>query len=106
MGFRLSAFYFTFFVYGGAYVAYFPLYLADRGLSAVEIAWVLALAPLARTFAPPAWGWLADRTGAHRAIVAFSCTVSAIAFAALPFTSHIAVLIGVMSVLSAAALPL
>jgi PPP family 3-phenylpropionic acid transporter len=106
MGFRLSAFYFTFFVYGGAYVAYFPLYLADRGLSALEIAWVLALPPLARTFAPAAWGWLADRSGAHRAIVVFSCAVSAAAFAFLPFTSHIALLIALMSVLSAGALPL
>jgi MFS transporter, PPP family, 3-phenylpropionic acid transporter len=106
MGFRLSAFYFTFFVYGGAYVAYFPLYLADRGLSAVEIAWVLALPPLARTFAPAAWGWLADVSGAHRGIVVFSCAVTAAAFAFLPFTPHIALLIALMSVLSAGALPL
>ncbi|MGH8725028.1 MAG: MFS transporter, partial [Burkholderiales bacterium] len=42
MALRLSAFYFTFFAYAGAYVAYFPLYLADRGLGAVEIATVLA----------------------------------------------------------------
>jgi PPP family 3-phenylpropionic acid transporter len=106
MGFRLSAFYFTFFVYGGAYVAYFPLYLANRGLSAVEIAWVLALPPLARTFAPAAWGWLADASGAHRGIVVFSCAVTAAAFAFLPFTPHIALLIALMSVLSAGALPL
>jgi PPP family 3-phenylpropionic acid transporter len=106
MGLRLSAFYFTFFVYGGAYVAYFPLYLADRGLSAVEIAWVLALPPLARTFAPAAWGWIADAGGAHRAIVIFSCAVTAAAFAFLPFTPHIAFLIALMSVLSAGALPL
>jgi MFS transporter, PPP family, 3-phenylpropionic acid transporter len=106
MAFRLAAFYFAFFAYGGAYVAYFPLYLADRGLSAAHIAWVLALAPLARTFAPAAWGWLADRTGAHRAIVVFSCAVTAAAFAVLPFTSHIGLLIGLMSVLSAGALPI
>lgn len=106
MGFRLSAFYFTFFAHGGAYVAYFPLYLADRGLSAVQIAWVLALAPLARTFAPAAWGWLADASGAHRGIVVFSCAVTAAAFAFLPFTPHIALLIALMSVLSAGALPL
>jgi PPP family 3-phenylpropionic acid transporter len=106
MAFRLSAFYFTFFAYGGAYVAYFPLYLASRGLNPVEIAWVLALPPLARIFAPPAWGWLADRTGAHRAIVAFSCAVTALSFGALPFTEHVAVLIALMSVLSAGALPI
>lgn len=106
MAFRLSAFYFAFFAYGGAYVAYFPLYLAHRGLSAVEAAWVLALPPLARTFAPPAWGWLADRTGAHRAIVAFSCAITAAAFAIVPFTDNIALVVGVMSVLSAGALPI
>jgi PPP family 3-phenylpropionic acid transporter len=103
---RLGAFYFMFFVYGGAYVAYFPLYLANRGLSAVEIAWVLALPPLARTFAPAAWGWLADRTGAHRAIVAFSCAVTAASFALMPFVDDIALLVALMSVLSAGALPL
>ena len=106
MGFRLSAFYCAFFAYAGAYVAYFPLYLASRGLSAVEIAWVLALPPLVRIVAPGAWGWLADRTGAHRRIVAFSCAVTAVAFALLPFTPHIALVIGLMSVLSAGALPI
>jgi PPP family 3-phenylpropionic acid transporter len=106
VAFRLSAFYFAFFAYSGAYVAYFPLYLAERGLSAVHIAWVLSLAPVARTFAPPAWGWLADRTGAHRAIVVFSCAVTATAFAALPFTPHIALVIGLTAVLSAGALPI
>lgn len=106
MAFRLSAFYFLFFVYGGAYVAYFPLYLANRGLSAVQIAWVLALAPIARTFAPAAWGGLADATGAHRAIVVFSCAVTAAAFAVLPFVEQIALLVALMSVLSAGALPL
>jgi PPP family 3-phenylpropionic acid transporter len=106
MGFRLSAFYFAFFAYAGAYVAYFPLYLAGRGLGAVEIAWVLALPPLVRIVAPGAWGWLADRTGAHRAIVAFSSAVTALAFALLPFTENVALLIALMSVFSAGALPI
>ena len=106
MEFRLSAFYFLFFAYSGAYVAYFPLYLASRDLSAVQIAWVLALSPLTRTFAPAVWGWLADRTGAHRAIVVVSCAASAAGFALIPFTAHIAWVIGLASVLSAGALPL
>lgn len=104
--FRLSAFYCAYFAYVGGYVAYFPLYLAARGLGAVEIAGVLALPPLARMFAPTFWGWLADRTGAHRTIVASSCAVSAAAFAALPSVEAIAALIGVMSLLSAGAMPL
>src|SRR5688572_21826711 len=106
MALRLSAFYFTFFACAGAYVAYFPLYLADRGLGAVEIASVLALPPLARIFAPAAWGWIADRADAHRAIVVFSCAVTAAAFAALPFTSHVGLLIALMALLSAGAVPL
>lgn len=106
MAFRLAAFYFLFFAYAGAYVAYFPLYLASRNLSAVEIAWVLALPALARIVAPTAWGWLADRTGAHRAIVAASCAVTAAGFAIIPFTERIAWVIGLTSLLSAGALPL
>jgi PPP family 3-phenylpropionic acid transporter len=103
---RLGAYYFVFFVYGGAFVAYFPLYLSHRGLSAVEIAWVLALPPLIRIVAPPAWGWIADRWSAHRAVVAFSSVAAAAAFTALPFTDRIAALVALMSLLSSAALPL
>ena len=106
MAFRLSAFYFAFFAYAGAFVAYFPLYLASRGLDPVEIAWVLALPPLARIFAPPFWGWVADKTGAHRAVVVASCAVTALCFALLPFTAHIGLVIGVMSLLSSGAVPI
>jgi PPP family 3-phenylpropionic acid transporter len=103
---RLGVFYFLFFAQVGAYVAYFPLYLAARGLSAAEIAWVLALPAMARVFAPALWGWVADRSGAQRGIVALSCAVSALAFAAMPFVDAIAWLVGAMSLFSAAALPL
>ncbi len=103
---RLAAFYFWYFAYTGASVAYFPLYLASRGLAPVEIAGVLALPPLARIFAPAVWGWIADRTGTHRGIVVFSCAVTALAFGLLPFTDHIALLIGAMSVLAGGALAL
>jgi MFS transporter, PPP family, 3-phenylpropionic acid transporter len=106
MALRLSAFYFAFFAYVGLSVAYLPLYLAHRGLDPVAIAAVLALPPLARIFVPAAWGWIADRTGAHRAIVAFSCAVTAAGFAALPFTAEIAIVIGLMSLFAGGALPL
>src|SRR6266568_4514284 len=82
---RLASFYFAYFAYAGAFVAYLPLYLAWRGLHAGEIAFLLALPQIARVFAPAAWGWLADRSGAQR---------------------DIAWLIGAMGVLSAGAIPL
>jgi PPP family 3-phenylpropionic acid transporter len=109
VSFRLAFFYFAFFLYAGAYVAYFPPYLAARGLGPGEIAWVLALPHFARIFAPTAWGWLADRAGAHRGIVVFSCAANAACFALLPWAggfAAIAALIAVTSLLSAAALPL
>jgi len=106
---RLSAFYFAHFAHGGIFIAYFPLYLAWRGLGAVEIAWVLALPQLARIVAPAAWGWLADRTGAQRPVVVFCCAAAVAGFALLPFASGLAAiawLVAATSLLSAGALPL
>ncbi len=106
---RLAAFYFAYFAYGGAYMPYFPVFLAGRGLDAREIALVLALPQLARLVAPAFWGWLADRTGAHRAIVVGSCAAIALCFAVLPAVQGVAALaavVALMSLLSAGALPL
>ncbi len=106
---RLSAFYFAHFFHGGGFVAYFPLYLAWRGFGAVEIAWIVALPQVARTFAPAAWGAIADATGARRGVVVFSCLAAAGGFLALPFVESfaaVAAVIGVSSLLSAGGLPL
>jgi PPP family 3-phenylpropionic acid transporter len=106
---RLASFYFAYFAYVAAFVAYFPVYLAWKGLDAGEIAFVLALPQLARVFAPALWGWLADHSGARRGIVVFSCAAMTFCFAALPHAGGmqtIGVLIAVTSVLSAGALPL
>lgn len=106
---RLGAFYFAFFAYSAAYVAYFPLYLAARGLDAAEIAFVLALPQGARIFAPAAWGWAADRFGAQRAVVLLACAAMALGFALLPAAhgfAAIAIVVGVSGVFSAGALPL
>jgi len=109
VSYSLGAFYFVFFVYAGLWVAYLPPYLAERGLGAAQIAWVLALPQLARIVAPAAWGALADRTGARRAIVVFACAANAACFALLPSMGDfaaIAWLMGMTSLVSTAALPL
>ena len=106
---RLAAFYFAFFAWVGIVTAYFPPYLAERGLDAAQIAWVLALPPLARIVAPAAWGWIADRTRAERGIVVLSCATGAACFALLPAVdgfAGIAWLIALSAAFSAAALPL
>jgi MFS transporter, PPP family, 3-phenylpropionic acid transporter len=109
MSFRLGAFYFAFFAWVGLGTAYFPPYLAARGLEPAQIAWVLALPQLARIVAPSAWGWIADRTHAERGIVVLSCATGALCFALLPAVdgfAGIASLIAFSAVFSAAALPL
>ena len=107
--YRLGAFYFAFFLYAGLMLAYLPAYLAARGLGAGEIAAVLALPQVVRIFAPALWGWVADRTGAQRAIVIVGCAANAACFLlvpAAPGAAAIALLVGAASLVSAAALPL
>jgi PPP family 3-phenylpropionic acid transporter len=111
---RLAAYYFAFFAHAGAYVSYFALYLAGRGLAAGEIAFALAMPQVARIVAPALWGWLADAWGAHypgarRAIVVFSGFALLAGFTAIFFLESagaIALTLLLMSLFSAGASPL
>jgi PPP family 3-phenylpropionic acid transporter len=111
---RLAAYYFAFFAQAGAYVAYFSLYLAGRGLGAGEIAFAVAMPQAARIVAPALWGWLADAwgaryAGARRAIVVWSAFVMLAGFVALQFQERagaIALTLLLMSFFSAGASPL
>ena len=105
----IASFYFSYFAYAGIGMAFLPLYFASRGLTPGEIAFLAALPYLARTFAPAAWGWLADATGARRAIVVFSCAAGAVCFAVMPRVEGVAGigwLVAVLALLSAGAVPL
>jgi PPP family 3-phenylpropionic acid transporter len=107
--FRLSAYFGAYFLYAGALVPYFALYLAARGFGAVEIATVMAMPQLARIAAPTFWGWLADRSGAGRAIV-FGSGVALVAgyplIGAAEGVLAVALVMLAMSLLSAGALPI
>lgn len=111
---RLAAFYFAYFAHAGAFVAYFPLYLAGLRLSPGEIAFALAMPQFARIVAPALWGWLADawgarQAGARKAIVVFSMFAILAGFLALPFQERagtIALTLLLMSLFSAGASPL
>ena len=109
VSYRLGAYYFLFFATAGLVVAYLPPYLAARGLSASEIAWVLAAPQLARVLAPGAWGALADRTGARRTIVVLASAANAACFALLPVMPGFAAIVAltaITSLVATAALPL
>lgn len=111
---RLAAYYFALFAHAGAYVSYFALYLAGRGMTAGEIAFAVAVPQAARIAAPALWGWLADAWGtryggARRAIIVFSAFAMLAGFVALPFVDDpraIALVLLAMSLLSAGASPL
>lgn len=106
---RLSAYFCAYFLYAGALVPYFALYLAARGYDAAQIAVVLAMPQLARVVAPAFWGWLADRTGAARGIVVLSAGAVLAGFALLQaldgYGAAVAIML-IMSLLAAGALPL
>jgi len=106
---RLGAFYFAYFCYLGAFGAYFPLWLADRGYAAAQISLVLAVPQFLRIFAPGLWGWLADRSGARRAIVVVSSAMCTASFGLLVYADSLAgvlLAIGLMGMFSAGILPL
>jgi PPP family 3-phenylpropionic acid transporter len=107
--FRLSAYFGAYFLYAGAFVPYFALYLAARGFGAVEIAAVMAMPQLARVAAPTFWGWLADRSGAGRAIVVGSGLALVAGYPLLGAAEGalaVALVMLLMSLLSAGALPI
>lgn len=66
---RLSAYYFFYFAFVGAFSPYFGLYLSSIGFSAADIAIVMSLMQVMRILAPSLWGWLADRIGARTPII-------------------------------------
>lgn len=106
---RLSAYFGAYFLYMGAFVPYFALYLAARGFGAGEIALVIAMPQLARIVAPTFWGWLADRSGAARAIVVGSAFALVVGYAALGAVEGALAVAGVMllmSLASAGAMPI
>lgn len=77
---NLSAFYFFYFAYLGAFAPFFALYLTSVGMSAVEIGVLMALPQLTRIVAPHLWGWLADHSGRRIGVVRASGTAGMIAF--------------------------
>lgn len=77
---NLSAFYFFYFAYLGAFAPFFALYLDSVGMGAVEIGMLMALPQLTRILAPHLWGWLADRSGQRMRVVRWSGAVGTLAF--------------------------
>lgn len=63
---RMRVFYAGFFLFTGVMLPFFPVWLQSRGLSAVEIANVIAVPALIRVFLTPLAGIYADRAPSRR----------------------------------------
>lgn len=106
---RLSAYYFFYFAFVGAFSPYFTLYLQSIALSATDIALLMSLMQLMRVLAPNLWGWLAERLGMRIAIVRLSALASLAGFSVFFLTTEFAGLFAAMALMAffwSAVLPL
>jgi PPP family 3-phenylpropionic acid transporter len=81
--FRLSLFYFVYFLMLGAYAPFFGLYLKTLGFASFDIGVLLALVPVVRAFVPTLWAWAADHQGERRHLVRWTTAGATIACAGL-----------------------
>jgi PPP family 3-phenylpropionic acid transporter len=84
--YRLSAWYFWYFAFIGAFQPYFSLYLQAIGMSAERIAVLMSLGQLMRLGAPLCWSWLADRGGRRVRIMVVSTLAALGSFSAVFLT--------------------
>lgn len=106
---RLSAYYFFYFAFVGAFSPYFTLYLQDLSFSATDIAILMSLMQVMRVLAPNLWSWLAEHTGLRLPIVRLSALMSVAGFAIFFFTeSFTGIFVGMalMAFFWSASLPL
>lgn len=106
---RLSAYYFCYFAFVGAFSPYFTLYLKALSFSATDIAVLMSLMQVMRVLAPNLWGWLAEHLGVRLPIVRLSALMSLAGFSVFFFTerfSGIFLGMALMSFFWSAALPL
>jgi len=75
---RLAAAYLCSFVAVGVWSPFVAPWLASRGLDATRIGLVLGSGAAMKLIAPWAWGWLADATGRHARLVAWTAAATAL----------------------------
>jgi PPP family 3-phenylpropionic acid transporter len=106
---RLSAWYFCYFAFVGAFAPYFTLYLQSLGLTAAAIGTLMSLMLAMRLVAPNLWGWLADHLGHKVMVIRLSALLSAAGFLIFFLVRDfwgLFVAMAVMSFFWSAALPL
>jgi PPP family 3-phenylpropionic acid transporter len=78
---RYASFYGGFFLTAGILLPFWPLWLENRGLGAVQIGLILAIGPWVRVLANPIVAQVADRSGRAKTVLAIFAGLSVLAFA-------------------------
>ena len=105
---RLSGFYFLFFLSLGAFMPYWSLYLKSLGMTAGAIGILSAMVVVTRIFSSFLWGWVVDYSGKRRQVIRWSSLFSLLSFSLLLFYQDFGALLVILFVFSifwSAALP-
>ncbi|QAU34742.1 MFS transporter [Janthinobacterium sp. 17J80-10] len=104
---HFSLFFFAYYGYIGVFSPYATLYFADRGMSAPQIALLMALMQVLRIFGPAAWGWIADHTQKRALVLQGTALAASLMFCGLflgrDFTHFLLVMLAVSTFTSALA---
>ncbi len=78
---RLSGFYLIYFAILGVLLPFWPLYLADIGLSITEIGTLMAVLMMTRIVSPLVWGRIGDRISQRMRVVQWGSFAAVVCFA-------------------------
>ena len=81
---RLSGFYFLFFIVTGGFLPYWPLYLQSLHFDANQIGALTAIFVITKIFSSYIWGWVVDHTHKPVKIICFTSWMAALTFIAVP----------------------
>ncbi len=82
---RLSGFYFLFFLTIGAYMPYWSLYLKSINISAEGIGILSAIVVVTKIFSSLIWGWVVDHTGKRMQVIRYTSLLSMLSFSLVLF---------------------
>lgn len=105
---RLSGFYFLFFLTIGGFMPYWSLYLKSLGMTAEAIGILSAIVVVTKIFSSLIWGWVVDHTGKRIQVIRYTSLLSMLSFSLVLFYQDfwsLFIILFVFSIFWSAALP-
>jgi MFS transporter, PPP family, 3-phenylpropionic acid transporter len=105
---RLSGYYFLFFITIGGFMPYWSLYLKSINMSAEAIGILSAVVVATKIFSSFIWGWVVDHTGKRMQVIRLTSLLSAISFSLVLFYQDfwsLFIILLIFSIFWSAALP-